>query len=198
MFSKEAQMIVDGFRHQKGRPGCQTALVLSLAKITIFFNNLLDSRRSLSMLEQKLKSRKKNCTFFSLNLFSIPRDIPWHLWKNLLTSKRGHSGGWNFFTKFCQIWMKTSGGSRDLNFDPICKCHTISETSWCPYDALHNLIDLWGHDALLISILSVKRFLKWYDTCISDQKWGFQALLNFWVRSEQIQWKSLSLQNGLF
>ena len=38
-------MIVDGFRHQKGRPGCQTALVLSLAKITIFFNNLLDSRK---------------------------------------------------------------------------------------------------------------------------------------------------------
>ena len=38
-------MIVDGFRHQKGRPGCQTALVLSLAKITTFFNNLLDSRK---------------------------------------------------------------------------------------------------------------------------------------------------------
>ena len=102
-------------------------------------------RRSLWMFAPKLKSRKKNCTFFSLNLFSIPRDIPWHHWKNLLTSKRGHSGGWNFFTKFCQIWMKTSGGSRDLNFDPICKCHTILETSWCPYEALHNLIDLRGH-----------------------------------------------------
>ena len=37
---------------------------------------LAPTRRSLSMLEQKLKARKKNCTFFSLNLFSIPRDIP--------------------------------------------------------------------------------------------------------------------------
>ena len=102
-------------------------------------------RRSLWMFAPKLKSRKKNCTFFSLNLFSIPRDIPWHHWKNLLTSKRGRSGGLNFFTKFAQILLKTSGGSRNLNFDPICKCHTILETSWCPYEALHNLIDLQGH-----------------------------------------------------
>ena len=41
---------------------------------------------------------KKNCGFFSLNLLNIPRDIPWHHWKNLLTSKRGRSGGFNFFT----------------------------------------------------------------------------------------------------
>ena len=102
-------------------------------------------RRSLWMFAPKLKSRKKNCTFFSLNLFSIPRDIPWHHWKNLLTSKRGRSGGLNFFTKFAQILIKTSGGSRNLNFDPICKCHTILETSWGPYEALHNLIDLRGH-----------------------------------------------------
>ena len=94
---------------------------------------------------QSWNLEKKNCTFFSLNLFSIPRDIPWHHWKNLLTSKRGRSGGLNFFTKFAQILLKTSGGSRNLNFDPICKCHTILETSWGPYEAQHNLIDLRGH-----------------------------------------------------
>ena len=101
--------------------------------------------RSLWMFAPELKSRKKNCTFFSLNLFSIPRDIPWHHWKNLLTSKRGCSGGFNFFTKPGQVSLKTSEGSRDLNFNPICKGHTILETSWCPYEALHNLIDLQGH-----------------------------------------------------
>ena len=102
-------------------------------------------RRSLPNLEQEFQSRKKKLQFFSLNLLSIPRDIPWHHWKNLLTSKRGRSGGFNFFTKSGQIWLETSGGSRDLNLSPICKCHTISETSWCPYEALHNLIDLRGH-----------------------------------------------------
>ena len=96
------------------------------------------------ILQPKLKSQKK-IPFFSLNLLSIPRDIPWHHWKNLLTSKRGRSGGFNIFTKSGQIWLKTSGGSGDLNFNPICKCHTILETSWCPYEALHNLIDLRGH-----------------------------------------------------
>ena len=96
-------------------------------------------------LGQRLQSQKNKFTFFSQNLFSIPRDIPWHHWKNLLTSKRGRSGGFNFFTKSGQIWLKTSGGSRDLNFNPICKCHTISESSWCPYEALPKLIDLRGH-----------------------------------------------------
>ena len=94
-------------------------------------------------VETKVKISKKNY-FFSLNPLSIPRDIPWHHWKNLLTSKIGRSGGFNFFTKSCQIWLQTSGGSGDLNFDPICKCHTILETPLCPYEALHNLIDLWG------------------------------------------------------
>ena len=103
------------------------------------------NRRNLWMLEPKLKSRKKYCTFFSLNLFNIPRGIPWHHWKNLLTSKRGHSGGLNFFTKFGQIWLKTSGGSRDLNFDLICKCHTILESSW-PTDLIfQEPHDLRGH-----------------------------------------------------
>ena len=51
----------------------------------------------------KVKISKKKLYFFSLNLFSIPRDIPWHHWKNLLTSKRGRSGALNFFTKFAQI-----------------------------------------------------------------------------------------------
>ena len=66
-------------------------------------------------------------------------------WKNLLTFKRGRSGGLNFFIKFGQILLKTSGGSRNLNFDLICKCHTILETSWGPNKAQHNLIDLRGH-----------------------------------------------------
>ena len=101
-------------------------------------------RRFLPNVEPKFQTRKKKFQFFSLYLLSIPRNIPWHHLKNLLTSKRGHSRGFNFFTKSGWIWLKTSGGSRDLNFNPICKCHTISETSWCPYEALHNLIDLWG------------------------------------------------------
>ena len=118
---------------------------LSRVKFCDFCKLLINGiRRSLWMFAPELKSRKKNCTFFSLNLFNIPRDIPWHHWKNLLTSKRGRSGGLNFFTKFAQILLKTSGGSRNLNFDPICKCHTILETPLCPYEALHNLIDLWG------------------------------------------------------
>ena len=102
-------------------------------------------RRFLRNVGPKFQTRKKKLQFFSLNLLSIPWDIPWHHWKNLQTSKRGRSGGFNFFTKSCQIWLKTSGGSKDLNFYPICKCHTISETSWCPYEALQNWIDLRGH-----------------------------------------------------
>ena len=101
--------------------------------------------RSLWIFPPKLKSWKKNCAFFSLNLFSIPRDIPWHHWKNLLTSKRGHSGGSNFFTKFGQIWLKTSGGSRDLNFDLIYKCHTILESSWLTDLIFQEPHDLRGH-----------------------------------------------------
>ena len=102
-------------------------------------------RRSLWMFAPKLKSRKKNCTFFSLNLFSIPRDIPWHHWKNLLTSKRGRSGALNFFTKFAQIWLQTSGGPRNLNFDLICKCHTILESSWQTDLRFQKHHDLRGH-----------------------------------------------------
>ena len=100
---------------------------------------------SLWKLQQRLQSQKKNCWFFSLNLPSIPRDIPWRHWKNLLTSKRGRSGGWNFCIEIWYIWVKTSWGSRTLKFHPICKYHTILETSQCPCEALHNLIDLQGH-----------------------------------------------------
>ena len=96
-------------------------------------------------LGQRLQSQKNKFAFFSQNLFSIPRDIPWHHWKNLLTSKRGRSGGLNFFTKFGQIWLKTSGGSRDLNFDRICKCHTIWESSWQTDLIFQEPHDLRGH-----------------------------------------------------
>ena len=114
----------------------------------IFWNiktKVKNKRWGLWKLKQELQSRKKNCGFFSLNLLIIPWDIPWHHWENLLTSKRGHSGGFNFFSKSGEISLKTSGGSRDLNFNPICKCHTISETLWCPSEAPHNLIELQGH-----------------------------------------------------
>ena len=104
-----------------------------------------DIRRSLWNVQQKLKSQKKYCTFFAWNLISMPRGISWHHWKNLLTSKRGHSGGSNFSTEFDQIWLKTSGGSRELIFGPICKCLTISESSWHTDFRFLKLKDLGGH-----------------------------------------------------
>ena len=111
----------------------------------LFQNWIFSSRWGLWNLGQRQQSQKNKFTFFSQNLFSIPRDIPWHHWKNLLTSKRGHSGGLNFFTKFGQIWLKTSGGSRDLNFDRICKCHTILESSWLTDLIFQEPHDLRGH-----------------------------------------------------
>ena len=102
-------------------------------------------RRSLWNVQPKLKSQKKYCTFFAWNLISMPRGISWHHWKNLLTSKRGHSGGSNFSTEFDQIWLKTSGGSRELIFGPICKCLTISESSWHTAFRFWKLKDLGGH-----------------------------------------------------
>ena len=45
---------------------------------------LVHCRRSLRNLEPKLQTRKNNALFF-LETFLV--------WKNLLTSKRGHSGG---------------------------------------------------------------------------------------------------------
>ena len=36
--------------------------------------------RSLPNLQQEFQSRKKKLQFFSLNLLSIPKDIPWHYW----------------------------------------------------------------------------------------------------------------------
>ena len=78
----------------------------------------------------KVKISKKKLHFFAWNHPSMPRGISWHHWKNLLTSKRGCSGGSNFSTEFDQIWLKTSGGSRELIFGPICKCHTILESFW--------------------------------------------------------------------
>ena len=71
--------------------------------------------------------------------------LAWNHWKNLLTSKRGHSGGSNFSTEFDQIWLKTSGGSRELIFGPICKCHTILESSWQTDFRFLKLKDLGGH-----------------------------------------------------
>ena len=102
----------------------------------------------LCVLEKSLKvptSKKKCCTFFSWNLLSIPRYISWHHWKNLLTSKRGHSRASNFSTEFDQIWVKTSGVSRGLIFGPICKCHTILESSWHTDLRFLKLEDLGGH-----------------------------------------------------
>ena len=103
------------------------------------------ARRSLWNVQPKLKSQKKYCTFFAWNLISMPRGISWHHWKNLLTSKRGRSGGSNFSTEFDQIWLKTSGGSRELIFGPICKCLTISESSWHTAFRFWKLKDLGGH-----------------------------------------------------
>ena len=102
-------------------------------------------RRSLWNVQPKLKSQKKNCIFFAWNHPSMPRGISWHHWKNLLTSKRGCSGGSNFSTEFDQIWLKSSGGSRELIFGPICKCHTILESSWHTDFRFLKLKDLGGH-----------------------------------------------------
>ena len=92
----------------------------------------------------KVTKSKKNI-FFSLNLLSIPRDIPWHHWKNLLTSKRGRSGGsppfyWRFLPnvgqkfqtrkKSSNYFLKTSlvhlGGS----------AVTIGKISWPQKEAI--------------------------------------------------------------
>ena len=90
-------------------------------------------------------TQKKHCTFFSWNPLNIPRYNSWHHWKNLLTSRRGRSRASNFSTEFDQIWVKTSGVSRGLIFGPICKCHTILESSWHTDLRFLNLEDLGGH-----------------------------------------------------
>ena len=72
--------------------------------------------------------------------------------------------------RFGQISLKTFGDSRDLNFNPICKCHTILETSW--YLGSPSQLQSSQEE----SFLKLKLFLTFYNT--QESCHCFEALLS--------------------
>ena len=99
------------------------------------------------MWDQSFKLKKKVAIFFlKTSLIRLGRSpdiikkISWSLKEAILEAKA-------FVLNLDKFESKLQGplDSRDLNFHPICKCHTILETSWCPYEALHNFIEIRTH-----------------------------------------------------